>query len=329
MDLDKSNKILVIRYSSLGDVLLTTPVIRAVAACYPNTKIDFIVKRQFEDTLKYNPCINKLHVFDGKEPHEELIQELKSGGYDLVIDLQSNVRSKKLVNTLGVESYNYTKPTLKKFLLVNFKINLYTEVKRIPEMYADAIPGLQLDEDGLELHIPENILAALSDGAAYIGMCPGSKHYTKRWLPEYFVDLGSMLNEQGYTIVLFGGKDDKQICADITNQIPNCINKCNDDNLLQTAAGMKQCKAIVCNDSGMMHTASAVGVPLAVVFGSTVREFGFYPYNAQSLILENKSLSCRPCSHIGRSSCPKQHFKCMRDVTPAAVYENLIPFLAR
>jgi heptosyltransferase-2 len=147
------------------------------------------------------------------------------------------------------------------------------------------------------------------------------------WPKEYYIELGKKLIEDGFKIVLFGGKDDKEICDEISSNISKCINLCNDNNILQTAADMKMCKTIICNDSGLMHAACAVKVPVIAIFGSTVKEFGFSPYRSKNLILENKSLTCRPCSHIGRSSCPKHHFKCMNEITPQLVYDSLTRFL--
>ncbi|MCH7517107.1 MAG: hypothetical protein IIB08_08330 [Bacteroidetes bacterium] len=119
------------------------------------------------------------------------------------------------------------------------------------------------------------------------------------------------------------GKDDKQICRKIVSNLSSAINLSNDNDILQTAADMKMCKAVYCNDSGLMHTATAVSVPVIAFFGSTVREFGFAPYNSINIILENNSLSCRPCTHIGRSSCPKKHFKCMKEISAELAFTQL------
>ncbi len=216
----------------------------------------------------------------------------------------------------------FVKPTLEKLLFVYLKINLLKENISIVKRYAEAA-AVEFDEKGLDLFILTETKAKLESGRKYIGFAPGAKHFTKRWLPEYFVVLGSDLSKQGYQIVLLGGKSDKEICEVIAKQIPNSINLQNDDNLHQTAADMKQCKLVVTNDSGLMHTAAAAGVPLVAIFGSTVKEFGFVPYGVQNLILENNSLFCRPCSHIGKSTCPKKHFKCMKEVTPHFVLNHL------
>ncbi len=148
------------------------------------------------------------------------------------------------------------------------------------------------------------------------------------WPAEYYEKLGILLSEAGYRIVLLGGSDDLALCTEISEKISGSVNLCNEDDLLQTAADMKCCTAVVCNDSGMMHTACAAGIPVLTFFGSTVKEFGFSPYKNRNLILENKSLTCRPCSHIGRERCPKGHFKCMLEITPEKAYEALMTLTA-
>jgi heptosyltransferase-2 len=221
----------------------------------------------------------------------------------------------------------FVKPTFAKLLLVYFKINLLNEYKSIVRRYAEAA-GVEVDQKGLELFLPTEIEPKLEPGKKYIGVAPGAKHFTKRWPQEYFIEFGKQITKHGFTVVLFGGKSDHELCAEISKQISGSINLQNDDSLFQTGADMKLCKLIVTNDSGLMHTAASVNVPVVAIFGSTVKEFGFAPYGVQNLILENNSLFCRPCSHIGKSNCPKKHFKCMKDVTPHNVLNHLLNFLS-
>ena len=143
------------------------------------------------------------------------------------------------------------------------------------------------------------------------------------WPEKYYIQLGNMLEKNGFKVVLFGGSDDKQICTRISSELLSAINLSNDNDILQTAADMKMCNVIYCNDSGLMHAATSVSIPVIAFYGSTVKEFGFTPYKANNLIVENNLLSCRPCTHIGRSSCPKKHFKCMMDLSPQIAYEQL------
>jgi len=318
-------KILIIRLSSLGDILLTTPVIRALSKKYPNSQIDYVVKRQYSSSLQYNPYISVMYLYEKKKA-KSIKDQIRKVKYDLIIDFQNNLRSCALTFGLGTEVKRFKKPTFKKLLLVWTKINLLKGIKSIPVRYAEVV-DIQLDNNGLDLFIPENINPKVAAGKKYIGVCPGAKHFTKRWPEEYFIELGNIFSSHNFTIVIFGGKDDLELCEAISSKIENSINLCNNDDLLQTVVDMKQCQHIICNDSGLMHTATAVGVPITAIFGSTVREFGFVPYLSDNSILENNSLSCRPCSHIGRSSCPQRHFKCMKETKPNTVFDHVKSFL--
>ncbi|MBN2570845.1 MAG: glycosyltransferase family 9 protein [Ignavibacteriales bacterium] len=326
MKLKNANKILIIRLSSLGDILLTTPITRAIKTAFPKIQIDFLVKDKYSDVYKYNPMINKLFLYKS-ESVVGFILELKKNNYDFVIDLHNNFRSREIIRKLKLSVVKYKKHNLKKFLFVKFKLNLLKALKSIPERYAECIPKITLDEYGLDLFIPHSIKPKLNEKEKYIGICPGSRHFSKRYPKEYFIELSKMLIQTGYKIVLFGGKDDMMLCNEISNEIQSAINLSNEDDLLLTAADMKHCKAIICNDSGLMHTATATKTPVAVFYGSTVREFGFFPYNSENIIFENNSISCRPCSHIGLNKCPKKHFKCMKELTPKRIFNDLENFI--
>lgn len=322
--IDTIKKILVIRLSSLGDILLTTPVIGELRKMYPKAEINFVIQKQFSDVYLYNPNINKKIIFR-KEIADTLNKELAAENYDLVIDLQNNWKSRSLTKNVSQNIIRFKKPALKKLLLVWFKINLLKENKSIVSRYAEAA-DITLEGKVLELFLPKESKSQLGLNKNYIGFCPGAKHFTKRWPSDYFAALGNELTKLGYQIVLFGGTSEKELCNEITGKIKDAINLQAEDNLVQVAVDMQKCKLIVTNDSGLMHVASAVGTPVVAIFGSTVREFGFSPYGVRNLILENNFLSCRPCSHIGRSNCPKKHFKCMKEVTPQGVLQSIQKF---
>jgi heptosyltransferase-2 len=327
-ELSKISKILIIRLSSLGDILLTTPLVRAIKTQFPNIKIDMLVREEYADVIKLNPYLdNKLFFKKNDQDYNKLIEQLRENDYGLVIDLQNNLRSKKVASSLNIKTVKFDKRSFDKFLLVNFKINRLNEAPPIPFRYARTIQNIKLDEQGLDLFTDKSVNSVLTGKNNLIGFCPGARHFTKRWPTEYFVELGNKLVQNGHTIVLFGGKIDKEICTELAVKISGAINLSNDDDLLQTAADMKLCEKVVCNDSGLMHTASAVGTKVLAIFGSTVKEFGFIPFNCDHLILENNLLTCRPCSHIGRSDCPKKHFECMKSIKPEFVFEQLKSFL--
>ncbi|MFO7447579.1 MAG: glycosyltransferase family 9 protein [Ignavibacteriaceae bacterium] len=324
VDLTKIKKILIIRLSSLGDILLTTPLLRSVKKQYPGTDIDFLVKEEYKDVILFNPYINRVFTYNEREG---LIEQLTEAGYDLVIDLQNNIRSRRITGRLKAPAKRFSKRSVDKFLLVNFKINKLREAPPIPVRYASTIPGFHLDEEGLDLVISDNIKSQITFDKKNIGFAPGARHFTKMWPKEYYIELGIRLGREGYKIFLFGGKDDRKICSEIAGPVDYAVDLSNDNNILQIAADMKNCSALICNDSGLMHTACAVKTPVMVFFGSTVREFGFTPYINKNLILENKLLNCRPCSHIGRESCPKGHFRCMLELTPQMAFESLLRLL--
>ncbi|MDZ7766432.1 MAG: glycosyltransferase family 9 protein [Melioribacteraceae bacterium] len=320
-------RILIIRLSSLGDVILSTPILKLLKEKYSNGSIDYLVNKNYKDAVANNPNLSTIFEYEKEKNQQTLINSLKKKKYALIIDLQNNFRSRSIVSKLPGKVYRFSKPTLKKFLLVNFKWNRLKELRTIPQMYADSISEIEFNGELPELHIPEKKLPSVKPKNNFIGFAPGAKHFTKIWPVEYFVDLGKKLIDAGFTILLLGGKADKDICSKIHNQLKNSIDLSTNDDLLQIARDMKECKLVVCNDSGLMHAAQAVDVPLVTIFGSTVKEFGFFPYSENSLIIENEGLKCRPCSHIGKSKCPKKHFKCMLEITPELVFNKITGFI--
>ncbi len=328
MEIKNAEKILIIRFSSLGDVLLTTPFLRVLKKKYPRAIIDYCVKSNFVDAVRLNPNVNNIYSWKNEEEFFSLIHKLKKNDYQFVIDLQNNFRSKKIVRKLKIPHLSFIKPNLEKFLLVRFKINLLKKTIPVAERYIKTVPELTTDTEGLELFISDEIAPQIEKNEKpFIGLVPGAFHFTKRWPLDYYAKLGQLLIAEGYEIAIFGGKSDREICKNLQKKINGSIDLSNDNNLFVTAANMKMCKAVVCNDSGLMHTATAVGTPVVSIFGSTVKEFGFAPYGVKNLVLEKNGLLCRPCSHIGRAKCKKKHFKCMNDILPEFVFDKTVKFV--
>jgi lipopolysaccharide heptosyltransferase II len=322
IDFSKLKKILIIRLSSIGDILLTTPLIRSIKKINPEIQIDFVLKEEFFELMQNNPNLNNIHKYTKHGFEKQILTNaLIANKYELVIDLQNNLRSREIVRPLHCKILRFKKNNFNKFLLVHFKINKLKDAPQIPFRYAEAA-GVDLDTEGLDFFTLNKPDPKLKADDKYIGLCPGAKHFTKRWSTEYFIELGKKLEASGYKVVLFGGLSEAVITGEIGNKLMNAINLCC-DSILQAGTNMKMCKAIYTNDSGAMHLATAVEVPVIAFFGSTVREFGFYPYRAKSIELENKNLSCRPCTHIGRNSCPKIHFKCMTEIKPDLAFNSL------
>lgn len=327
IDYSLIKKILIIRLSSIGDILLTTPLIRSIKKKYPAIQIDFLLREEFIELIQNNPYIGKIYNYQrDKSENKLLIDSLHINNYDLIIDLQNNFRSGAIVKQFKCPVLKFKKNNLKKFLLVQFKINLLKNADKIPDRYA-ATAQTELDEDGLEYYTHLSPNFRFKENENYIGLCHGSKHFTKRWPLEYYIELGKKLESEGYKIVLFGSRDEAKSAEEISSHFNNAINLCC-DSLSQTAANIKICKSVFANDSGLMHLAAAMKVPVIAFFGSTVKEFGFYPYKAKSIVMEIKDLHCRPCTHIGRASCPKRHFKCMKDIQPESAFQSLKNLLA-
>ena len=243
-DLNLIKKILIIRLSSLGDIILTTPVIRSLKENYPHLVIDILLKQQYSDVYKFNPYISDVILYK---------KDLVLSEYDLIIDLQNNFRSGVAIKKLSSPVVKFNKRGIDKFLLVHFKINRLKDAPLIPVRYANIIPGFELDNQGTDLFLGDIYEPGLDRRENYIGICPGSRHFTKRWPGDFFTELSNNLIKSGFKIALFGGKTDRQTCKRISEKVPGSIDLSNDDNLLKTATDLKCCTAVVCNDSGLMH----------------------------------------------------------------------------
>lgn len=341
-------KILIIRLSSLGDILLSTPLISLLKKQFPEAQIDFLVKSEYAQLVKYHPALNRVIEFDASDGFaglRRLKKQLLKQHYRVVIDIHRNLRSRYL--TMGANLFSgqrvrvlkMKKNQLKRFLLVKFKINHYRRKGQriIPvwEKYirAAASLGIAVENPGIQIYLQpdaekkaEEYLGDLPPGKWTVAVAPGAKHFTKRWLPEYFVELIRRLHEKfALNCILVGGEDDREVVEEILSMLPPGLAApaAGKFSLTETAALLKKMELVISNDSGLMHLAAAFQKPTVAIFGSTVEELGFFPNNPNAIVLENKGLACRPCSHIGRASCPKKHFRCMTEITPQMVFDEM------
>ena len=343
---NKTLKILIIRFSSLGDVLLTTPLIRLLRKKYPKAQIDFLVRKEYSQIVRYNPHLSKILELDVKEGFKGLKKfkdEIWHYKYHVILDLQRNLRSGyltfgKVINKLShTDIFKVKKNQIIRFMLVKWKINLYKKMynRIIPvwEKYVRTAHKLEIfpDEGKLELfpsvhaqRQTDRFLKNLPAGDWHLVIAPGAKHITKRWPTDYFTDLILQLyNSYKIKTLLIGGEQDNEVIEDILRGIPNDIafSTAGKLTLLETAVIIKNAKLVISNDSGLMHVATAFNRPLIAIFGSTVEEFGFFPNDPNAITIENKGLYCRPCSHIGRTTCPEKHFRCMKEIKPEKILD--------
>jgi len=312
-------KILIIRFSSIGDIVLTTPVIRCLKKQLKNSEIHYLTKKQFVPVLKQNPYIDKIISLEKKL--SALIPELKKENYDFIVDLHKNIRTKYVIFKLRKPYSAFNKLNIKKWILVNFKINLLPKI-HIVDRYFKTVKKLNVKNDnaGLDYFIPENdeinlstLSSKLNDG--YIAFVIGGNHFTKLFPSQKIINICNKINKPA---IILGGKEDKQRGDYIKKQTGNnVINVCGLYNINQSASIIKQADIVITNDTGLMHIAAAFNKKIISVWGNTVPEFGMYPYltnENKSIIFETKGLKCRPCTKIGFKKCPKKHFNCMNNI---------------
>ena len=309
-------KILVIRFSSIGDIVLTTPVLRCVKAKFPNAEIHFLTKKSFESVIASNPNVSKVITID-KEVGE-VADVLKAEQYDYVIDLHKNIRSRQVKSLVKSPSCSFNKYNWEKWLLTNFKINKMPDV-HIVDRYLEQVNELGVVNDlkGLDFFIESKNEVTNPPFSNYVCLVIGAAHATKALTIEKMVEVVDSINAN---FVLIGGPGEKEKAEEVIKLAKNSklFNTCGGFNIEQSASLLKQSSCVITPDTGMMHIASALEKPVISVWGNTVPEFGMYPYIPQNKdlvhIVEVKGLQCRPCSKIGYPACPKKHFNCIQQL---------------
>lgn len=337
--LKKIRKILIIRMSSIGDVILTSPLVRQLRENFTDAQIDFLIRSDYAELVKYNPNVSHILQYDvqtGWKGLRELREFVKKQGYDIVLDLHRNFRSFYLRRFSPKPIiFKINKHRVRRFLWVKFKINLakedFNKNSSVAERYLRAGSELQTFKNDLklDLYLPQKtaekgklLWQKLKIEQFRVIMAPGARHFTKRWPAELYSELILKINQiYGWRTLLVGSADELSLMEDIQKKVGNEIADTSAGyfTLLETAALIKAAPLFISNDSGLMHVAAAVETPQIAIFGSTTPELGFFPINPKAVVLENQNLNCRPCTHIGRKSCPKKHFKCMIEITPQRV----------
>ena len=311
-------KFLIIRFSSIGDIVLTTPVIRCLKEQMPDAEIHFLTKDSYAGILRSNPYINKVQILGSS--WDLMIHQLQFEDYDFIVDLHHNLRTLRIKRALkSVKHASFNKLNIQKWLLTALKMNRLPEV-HIVDRYLETLSsfGIKNDGKGLDYFFPEKdkIKAKdlpISHMFGFVGVVIGAALNTKKLPVHKLIELCAGIN---FPIVLLGGPEDKQVGEEVAASDPIKIyNSCGKFSLNESADLVHRSRVVVSNDTGLMHIASAFQVPIISVWGNTVPEFGMYPYYGnqptQHFVAEVEGLSCRPCSKIGHSKCPKGHFKCM------------------
>lgn len=330
-------KVLVIRFSSIGDIVLTTPVVRCLKQQLPDCKVHYLTKSSFGTLLINDIYIDKLHYLH--DSLDEVIEELKKENFDYVIDLHNNLRTARVKKALKVRSHSFPKLNIRKWVLTNLKIDMMPDMSIVERYFEPAKKlGVHNDGKGLDYFLPDKTLKntdiPLSHWGGYVGFVIGGSYQTKKLPPEQWKKLCELVP---YPVILLGGPEDKFDGGEIAEQDSVKIyNSCGKFNINESAELVKYARVIVSNDTGLMHIAAAFQKPVISLWGNTSPEMGMFPYygynnlkdrvSPQSVIIENKSIGCHPCSKLGYDRCPKRHFKCMKELDMAVVSEHVKKF---
>jgi len=327
--MSERKKILVIRFSSLGDLVLTSVLYPNIKAHWPQCEITLLTKPSYTDLFAGNPHIDHVRLYDPtKQPFTKLAQELRQEQFDVVIDLHGNMRSwcVRLFTaapiTLTVEKLFWARKRLVWFK--SFPPSLRRSVKdRILDCLKPLDIPIKTQETKLYPQATHRVLDTFSlpANANLIGIAPGAHHKTKQWPVENFIEAANRLGETPNAhIVIFGNQNDKPVTAQIAKSLrAPCTNLAGWTTPSELISLVSKLKLLLTNDSGLLHIAEALSIPLVAIFGPTVRWFGFAPYRSSSRVVEVTGLPCRPCTLHGDEVCPLRHHKCMKDIDVNAV----------
>lgn len=320
-------KVLVIRMSSIGDVLLTTPVLKAFKNKYPDAKIDFLVMDQFKEAISGSKYIDRIIVFKKKENDGfkniiKFADSLKKEKYDYVFDLHAKLRSKLITKRLGVTTYTYKKRAWWKSILVNAGLTKYEVDDTIVKNYFGAFKDFGIEYKGEDLEFVYGDNDRFKEYRNYPVMAPGASKETKKWTVEGFGRLAKMIFEKHKVqTILLGGRGDIKKCNEI-NRISggHCINLAGKLTLKESGAILSLGRFLVTNDSGPFHIARGVGCPTFVIFGPTSP--GMFELGENDTLVY-AGVPCSPCSLHGDKKCPKKHFKCMKEITSEMLFDMI------
>lgn len=313
-------KILVIRFSSMGDIIYTTPVVRCLKQQLPDAEIHFLTKPAFKYIYDNNPYLNKLLLL--KPTLGETISEIKAEGYDHIIDLHNNLRTMLIKLRTGIKSSTYKKQTIRKWLSLKLNLKLVPPTHLV-DRYLKAVMFLGVTNDGkpIDYYIKNEYDLTILLPAShqkYVAFVIGATHFTKRMPNEKIISICRQINSP---IVLLGGNDVKAngdaIAAAI---VTNIYNACGTTTLDESVFLVSKARKIIGFDTGLTHIAEAFDIPIVSIWGGTVPDLlGVQPYMVKDVLIAGIDLSCRPCSKFGLEKCPLGHFKCMYEIPEAPI----------
>lgn len=315
--MNKPVKVLILRFSSIGDIVLTTPVIRCLKQ-QVNAEIHYFTKSKFQFLLADNPYVDKIWLLD--KDINPVLKQLKAEHFDYIIDLHANIRTLRIKVALGVKAFSFDKLNALKWLLTTFKVDYLPDI-HIVDRYMETLHVFQVTNDGqgLDYFIPykDNVETSWlppTHRQAFVAYAIGGQHNTKKLPVPRMIELCRKIN---FPIVLLGGKEDFDAGEAIRTAIGDdlILNTCGKYNFNQSASLVQKSLIVFSHDTGLMHVAAAFKKKVYSIWGNTIPGFGMYPYKTAFEVFENNNLKCRPCSKIGYTACPQKHFKCMNELS--------------
>ncbi len=312
-------RLLFIRFSSIGDIVLTTAAVRCAKNQMPGVEIHFLTKLSMKDLVIGNPNIDQCHFLD--ENIDQTIAALKEIPFDYIIDLHHNIRTWKIKKALGVPAFSYKKLSIQKWLFAKLQLNFLPKT-HVCDRYIDTLQHFKVKNDGkgLDYFFPKDysFKAAnlpTSHQAGFIAFVIGASYFNKKMPVQKWVELAKQMNKP---IVLIGGKDDITSANEIAVAVPEFIyNATGKFDLKESASIIQMAQVVVSHDTGFLHVAAAFKKTTIAIWGATSPALQFEAYYPKGSTTPHynsivPSLTCQPCSKQGDNKCPQGHFACMR-----------------
>lgn len=335
-------KILIIQTAFIGDVILTTPLIKHIHLKYPSSIIDFMTIPASYNLLQRDPNLNEVIIFDkrgsdrGYKGFRRMMKKMKSGNYNICICPHRSLRSAILTYSTGADiriGFNNSGWKGAFNQLINYDQSFHETQRNLALLQVldidtlDTRPVIFTDNRDAEF-VEENLINQLQGKSGkFFAIAPGSVWATKKWPTDHFKSVIQELEINGFQVILVGGPQDAEICENLIQNSQTRISFAGKLTLRQTKYLFTKCAGLLSNDSAPLHLGLAANIPVFGIFGPTIRQFGFAPIESNSYLIDNENLNCRPCGIHGSHKCPTKTFDCMENIESDKVSELILSIL--
>lgn len=331
-------KVLILRLRGVSELLLATPLIRALRARHPQAHISVLTTRRLAQLVQENPRLDEVITLGPDDSLRDLAPTLRSRGFSHLIDLEDTLRTRTL-RALVPGTWSAVEDAGLARWLLGLSRRGNGDGTSLADRYFAAARTLDVEPDGgpVELLTSETAReraarwlqhAGLGQGKPIVAFAPGSVHRSRRWPVEYWGELIRRIVRTGADAVVVGNSDESPTASEVALRGgPRAGSAAGELLLLETAAIIARAEALIVGDTGLLHVAAGVGTPAVALFGPTVRAAGTFPYHAHAAVIE-RELPCRPCTAVGEDECPLKHHVCLRAIRANDVFDVLSRTLA-